>query len=81
MEALDLKRKAYRQLIARVFGSDSRSPRYRAGQLQATGEHADMVALPQRIVESSQNLDTGSTDFGTFYFMVDYDGADSYVIR
>lgn len=76
MEQIERKRKAYRQLAARLIGTRETQQFKYGGQVRVASENSIAVGLPERYLQSIQILDTSSTNYGQFITMVDYDAVD-----
>gem|GEM_PF-4729604 len=60
-------------LIGRWLGDKPTSPRHLASEKRGTIHQSELLGLPEQVVAPVQNLDSESSSFGSFAYMLDYD--------
>lgn len=66
-------RKSVESVIARNTGTRSSQPMFLAGHKKHVQDAHDIMNLPSIVVPPCQDNDPGSSTFGEFFWMADYD--------
>jgi hypothetical protein len=63
-------------LVGQSIGEKRFSPKHLSFEKRGVNHQAELLGLPEIVVNPAEDLDTQSPTFGQFFYMVDYDPLD-----